>query len=443
MSEAIQIAPARTRAGAKTSARVGQPEGAPSVGQYGRAPRVDPIEPEGGPGRSSPDLRAMGELPLSGSIPSGAMGQSCGAPSAGQFSGALASDPPARRKRATKSSEVGQVTVAPSAGPSGRAPSDDAMQITLDILRDRQARRMFCMRAELSQVQTIESFLARRLGWVPEKGAKGKELFKRVAAFRVAVEDNKVTSDAALERYRGMVEMAATARHPWEKERMVQEKHLRAAAETLPIWAWAKSVRGLGSLAVGVIAAEAGSLSSYPTHSHLWKRLGLAVIDGERQQCKSGTEAALAHGFSPQRRAQVWALVDDMLLRAQWCGADSAWRNAISAHPEAHAAALARCATEKVPFAKAKADMLAEVGMPFGVTAQAHPRGRYGEFYGRRRAHTADRIEATAHLPHKDPGKWTPPRCKNDAIRYMTKHLIKDMWRQWRWAEAGGVRFVP
>jgi hypothetical protein len=110
----------------------------------------------------------------------------------------------------------------------------------------------------------------------------------------------------------------------WEAMRTNAEAEMRALARTLPVWAWSEGVRGLGALGVAIIAAEAsgerGDVGSYATKERLWKRLGLAVIEGERQQRKSG-DVALAHGYNPRRRAEIWAICSDSMFRHQWRGA--------------------------------------------------------------------------------------------------------------------------
>jgi hypothetical protein len=164
----------------------------------------------------------------------------------------------------------------------------------------------------------------------------------------------------------------------WEAMRANAETEMRALARTLPVWAWSERVRGLGALGVAIIAAEAsgdrGDVGSYATKERLWKRLGLAVIEGERQQRKAG-DAALAHGYNPRRRAEIWAICSDSMFRHQWRGAK-----------------------EDVP---------------------AHAIGPYGDVYARRREHTKDH-------------DWPLGRKHNDALRVMTKALIEDYWRVWR-----------
>lgn len=226
-----------------------------------------------------------------------------------------------------------------------------------------------------------------------------KAVFARAKAFRLTVEkggEGQVSDGAqatiALASLTPLILQNAEARAGWDRLRQDAEKSMKALAEHLPIANWAAGVRGLGSLGVAVIVAEAGiPVCDYRTISGLWKRLGLAVIGGERQQRKTGAEAAAAHGYSPGRRAQVWSICSDSLFRAQWRGADE------------------------------------EAGLA------ARPIGPYGEVYAARRAHTEPRIEATAE--DAPAARWSKGRCHNDARRVMTKRLVADMWEEWRRAE--------
>jgi hypothetical protein len=65
---------------------------------------------------------------------------------------------------------------------------------------------------------------------------------------------------------------------------------------------------------------ECGDIGSYKSASAVWKRMGLAVIGGERQRRIAGADALL-HGYSPQRRAVAWNL-GVSLMRAQKVGSE-------------------------------------------------------------------------------------------------------------------------
>lgn len=85
------------------------------------------------------------------------------------------------------------------------------------------------------------------------------------------------------------------------------EKRLVKLAKGLPIAPFVESVKGLGWSSVATIVGEAGDLSAYPSVAGVWKRMGLAVIDGDGRQRKvADADRAMIHGYNPERRSVVW-----------------------------------------------------------------------------------------------------------------------------------------
>lgn len=124
------------------------------------------------------------------------------------------------------------------------------------------------------------------------------------------------------------------ARLPLEEARKGYEKHLTKLGKRLPIAHMADSIRGIGHLALAKIVGECGDLSAYKSVSAVWKRAGLAVIDGERQRKVSG-DAALLHGYSPQRRSTLWNIADPMLKAQGKDDAAGPYRRLYDAHKAA------------------------------------------------------------------------------------------------------------
>ena len=107
------------------------------------------------------------------------------------------------------------------------------------------------------------------------------------------------------------------ASEPLKKTRAAYEKRLTKLGKELPIAHMAERIKGVSTLTLAVIAGELGDMSAYEKGiSGIWKRAGLAVIDGERQRKKASTEGALLHGYSPSRRSTFWNMAD-ALLKAQ------------------------------------------------------------------------------------------------------------------------------
>ena len=104
---------------------------------------------------------------------------------------------------------------------------------------------------------------------------------------------------------------------PLESQRKVYEKGLTLLGKRLPIAHMADRIRGINTLTLATITGECGDLSAYEKGvAGIWKRAGLAVIDGERQRKKSDKELALIHGYSPSRRSVFWN-IGDALLKSQ------------------------------------------------------------------------------------------------------------------------------
>lgn len=105
-----------------------------------------------------------------------------------------------------------------------------------------------------------------------------------------------------------MIQMQDTLSVPLSK----YTRDLESRARQLPAYPWVRTVRGFGDAGLGQIVAECGNLSDYANPAKVWKRMGLAVIDGQRQRKVTG-DAALEHGYSPIRRSIMWVIGDSLL----------------------------------------------------------------------------------------------------------------------------------
>ena len=299
-------------------------------------------------------------------------GQPIRAADSGQRGSALPAQPTAV--------EAGGEGRRPGAG-NGRAAT--ALSDIIAEIRELQSQRRFCIKSQSRCDRSVESFIARGFGYTTNLDAKARvTMFARAAELRRKVEkDGGGQRHAAQEGHMNsapavpLILLSAQSRRSWDVYRKQIESRMRTLAKTLPVWLWADNVRGLGELGVAIIIGEAGDPANYPRIECLWKRLGLAVIDGERQQRKSGAEAAAAHGFSPSRRAEIWTIGDSLFL-LQWRGAKD--------------------------------------------DAPAHPLGPYGAAYAKRKAATEGREG------------WSLGRRDADARRVMTKALIEDFWKAWK-----------
>ena len=264
-----------------------------------------------------------------------------------------------------------------------------------------QSRRKFCIKQQQRCDRSIESFLARAEGYhsgLPQ--AERKRIFARAAKLRRAVEAGAADADAIL------VLASAASRSTWDQLREGAEKEMTALARALPVQDFVAGVKGFGHLGLAVIVGETGDLDNYANPAKLWKRCGLAVLEGKRQgnPGPSGSDedrkaAWTQHGYNPSRRAQIWAFCDDVMFRAQWRGD----RDEDGKDPK-------------------------KSGKP--VAVPAHPIGPYGEVYAERKAWMLARGLEPAH-------------ADKEARRYMTKRLLRNLWQAWRGGEEAKISVEP
>jgi hypothetical protein len=317
------------------------------------------------------------------------------------------------RKRRAKSAAT------PRPIPPGVSPTNETVKELVSL----QSSRQFCITQKNRSERAIEQLIASTMGFRLDTDEKDrKSIFARAKAFRLAVEkggeghaDPDTQSISALSAIVPLVAISADNRAPWVKLRKDVEKQMADLATYLPVYDFAKSVRGLGDLGLACLVAEAGiPIGDYRTVSGLWSRMGLGVKDGQRQGGWCNKEQLVNDNgdptlrYAPKRRAEAWAFCSDSMFRGQWAGDKDEDGN----DPK-------------------------KSGKP--VLAPAHAVGPYGEVYGRRRMHTASRVIATESLPTTDRDKWTNGRCHNDARRIMTKALLRDLWRVWRGMPPRGV----
>lgn len=107
------------------------------------------------------------------------------------------------------------------------------------------------------------------------------------------------------------------AQAPLEARQSALEKELVKLAKQLPVYEWVKSVKGLGDVSFATIVGECGDIGSYRNPSCVWKRMGLAVIGGNRQGAPGKGAAAedwVEHGYSGKRRSVSWNARNGLIL---------------------------------------------------------------------------------------------------------------------------------
>ena len=285
--------------------------------------------------------------------------------------------------RRTHAPKAGSSLPADDGGEEGRPQSAEQAirrlpsSPSVDQLAELQVRRKFYIGAVNKQSNAVKALVRRALGWRydEEEGDRDKVNGRaaRIVAAALAGKEQKAEDADVFGALAADLAVVAAAIEPMQKARHEVELEMKRQARKLPVFAWAKKVKGLGELGLAVVVAEAGDLAKYPKKGHLWKRLGLAPHEGKAYstwRTKGGLSADewTAAGYSPRRRAEVYAVISEPLFRAQSVAA-----------------------------------------------------GPYRGIYDRRR-------EATA-AAHPD---WTKAHSHMDGLRVMTKYLIRDLWVAWR-----------
>lgn len=159
------------------------------------------------------------------------------------------------------------------------------------------------------------------------------------------------------------------------------EKHLTKLGSQFHVKEWMGSINGLSPRFLAMIVGEAGAgPGDFKSVSALWKRMGLAVINGERQRRVTG-DMAIIHGYVARRRSLMWNIGESII---------------------------------KQQVRNPKGDD----GKPLG---EAQAIGYFGQVYLERKAYELARTDDV-----------TPMLAHNRAKRYMEKRLLRELWKAWR-----------
>jgi hypothetical protein len=250
----------------------------------------------------------------------------------------------------------------------------------VDEIRAFHRQRCYMMACRQRADHALGAFIRTQLGWSLRLSKAEREQIERRARLLIA--------DPASSPFEAVITASQAAAEPFAKvERQCLRKMTRRA-EILPVWeAFGRDIRGFGAGSLAVIVGEAGDLDSYATHSRLWKRMGLAVIDGVRQgglRSSAGREQWITHGYSPIRRSRMWNIGDSLIKGNR----EGRYRGVYLARKD---------------YERARATM---AGLTVAPAAKI-PAKRRDEFMS----------EIHVHLR---------------AQRYMEKRLLRDLWRAWR-----------
>lgn len=242
-----------------------------------------------------------------------------------------AADPTAPANLAREAMSVARELQSPMSGLFKCAPSDAENAVpdigeTIDRIRYWHRQRCFAMEQRKRIDLSLGSFLRMMLGWslaLPDPDRK-----------RIASEAAEIVDNASHPEWATIVAASAAVRKPFDDIEAVALKEMSALAKQLPAWqTFGVDVRGFGVASLAVIVGEAGDLANYSSVAKLWKRMGLAVINGVRQGAPGKGASAdewIAHGYSPVRRSRMWNIGDALIKGNR----DGAYRTAYLARKE-------------------------------------------------------------------------------------------------------------
>lgn len=214
----------------------------------------------------------------------------------------------------------------------GELMTDEAIanvvgQRTSDLvarIRETHRQRVFLIKQRIRCSNALGAYIRTCLGWSPTMEQADKDALKKqaetiVTAINKALNKNlPYTGEGSQFVELIAMDRAAQATYLDAEETIV--KRLEDLAQQLPVWSsWAEGVHGFGAKGLATIIGEAGNLSEYPKKGHLWKRMGVGIIDGVRQGgLPSGAPAEdwKEHGYNRERRARLFGFIGTPLIKA-------------------------------------------------------------------------------------------------------------------------------
>lgn len=279
-------------------------------------------------------------------------------------------------RKSKNRNEVGQESPADKRQRRRADPVPATVDQIIPAVRAWHRERCFAMNQRKRIDLALGSFLRTQLGWRRDLPKVDCDRIAKCAADLVkcgeAIAKGKAHCLSDIDEfkaYENTILAAIQSRDPWDAIEKSAVKELEQLAMQLPAWrSFGEAIRGFGPVSLAVILGEAGDLSLYSTHSKLWKRMGLAVMDGVRQgglAKGASKEDWIVHGYSAQRRSRMWNIGDALI--------------------------------------------------------KGNREGKYRTAY----------LERKAYEIARDP-EIKPIKAHRRAQRYMEKRLLRDLWQAWR-----------
>lgn len=189
-------------------------------------------------------------------------------------------------------------------------------------LRELQAQRLSVVRSQRSLVLQSQALTRRVLGWQAGADEDDREKINAKAQEIVeAIEGGKEIAPECLKAALVVSENVliwAAARDPIDKRRKEIESQMRDAAGSLRVWPFVEKIRGFAALGLAIIVGEAGDIGTYANPGKLWKRFGVAPLDGKaastwRSKGGLSSEQWETFGYCPRRRSALFTIGDSLI----------------------------------------------------------------------------------------------------------------------------------
>lgn len=288
------------------------------------------------------------------------------------------------------------------------------MEETIAEIRYWHRQRNFAMDQRKRLDLALLAFLRTQLDWSRDLPDADRKRIAEQAKMLVALGEADMRGKKAdvdepvYDEWQTVIGAALMARAPFDEIEQRAEKEMSRLAQTLPVWeSFGKDIRGFGPVSLAVIVGEAGDLSNYPKKGHLWKRMGVAVLDGVRQgglRKNASSDLWIEHGYSAVRRSRLWN-IGEALKKGN---GDGLYR---ALYLQRH----------HVEVDKARAE-----GLIVATTQAATVDSWRGRDLPAPEKITQDELK-------KHPERYrTAGHIAKRAQRYMEKRLLRDLWQAWR-----------
>ena len=270
------------------------------------------------------------------------------------------------------------------------------MAETIEMIRWHHRQRQAAMDQRKRLDLSLGAFLRRALGWSLNLPASERAAINKRAQALIDDGERSVRGkdpvDPDFGTFAPMISAYLMSREPFDTVERSATREMTRLAKTLPVWPWCSQRPGIGAVSLAMVVAEAGDLALYPTHSHLWKRMGMAPLtkDGRTRAASSwrmsgglNADDWTMAGYSPRRRSLVFQI---------------------------------------------------------GATMVRNRRAYYRPVYDARKAFEAEKakLAGLAVLPAAKIPKKRAAECVSEGVlhlraqRYMEKRFLRDLWRAWR-----------